>query len=71
MDNEENCIVEIDEDTAKIINDNYMTKKDLAKAICLQLRKYGLCPCPLSNIIKQHGQSEPLKLEHAPPSPSH
>lgn len=34
----------VDEKTAAVIRENHLKQEDIAHAICLQLRKYQLCP---------------------------
>ena len=56
---------QFDEETVRLIENHDLTLEDLRLAICLKLRKFGLCqlPCPLSNLVVPSELREPLKSE--------
>ena len=45
--------IEIDCEVLRAIEDNDLRLEDLGVALCMQLKKFGLCqlPCPLSNLL--------------------
>ena len=55
--------IHVDKATLALIKENNLGLEDLACAICLQMQKFGLCPCALRTLVVQSESLALLKSE--------